>query len=46
MHTQRETASHIVEGKRADYLLTTEESQPTLHADNAALSDESFPLYA
>ena len=37
IHTQKKTAKYIVEEKRAHYLFTVKDNQPTLHADIAAL---------
>lgn len=42
MHTQRETARFIVESKKADYLFTVKENQPTLLDDLAALEESDF----
>ena len=43
MHTQSESASYIVEQKKADYLFIVKENQPTLHQDISELKLESFP---
>lgn len=43
MHTQTETARFIVEEKKADYLLTVKDNQPTLRADIEVLRLEAFP---
>ena len=43
MHTQTETARFIVEEKKADYLLTVKDNQPTLRADIELLHLEAFP---
>lgn len=43
MHTQKETARHIVEDKKADYLFTVKDNQPSLRADIALLQLEAFP---
>jgi hypothetical protein len=43
LHTQRETARFLVEDKRAHYLLTVKENQPTLYADLSALTEAHFP---
>lgn len=33
MHTQKETARHLVEDKKADYVLTAKDNQPTMRED-------------
>ncbi|TFH65032.1 MAG: ISAs1 family transposase [Gemmatimonadales bacterium] len=43
MHTQRETARHIVETKEADYLFTVKDNQRTLRADIELLNLEASP---
>jgi len=43
MHTQKKTAQHIVEEKKADYLFTVKDNQPTLREDINELHMESFP---
>jgi len=43
MHTQRETARYIVEEKKADYLFTVKDNQPSLRDDIALLHLEAFP---
>jgi hypothetical protein len=43
LHTQRETARFLVEEKKAHYLLTVKENQPTLYADLGALTEAHFP---
>jgi len=43
MHTQKETARYIVEEKKADYLFTVKDNQPTLRDDIALLHLEAFP---
>ena len=43
MHTQEATARYRVEEKKADYLFTVKDNQPTLKQDIAALHLESFP---
>src|SRR5437868_15518797 len=43
LHTQTESASYIVEQKKADYLFIVKENQPTLHQDICDLKLESFP---
>lgn len=43
MHTQKETARYLVEEKRADYLLTVKDNQPTLKKDIEDLSLVDFP---
>ncbi len=42
MHTQRKTARFIVEEKKADYLFTVKDNQPTLRDDIAALDEGDF----
>jgi len=43
MHTQAATARYLVEEKKADYLFTVKDNQPTLKQDIADLHLESFP---
>jgi hypothetical protein len=43
MHTQKETARYIVEDKKADYLFTVKDNQPSLRDDIALLHLEAFP---
>jgi len=43
LHTQTETARHLVEDKHADYVLTAKDNQPTLKADIATLRLDAFP---
>ena len=43
MHTQKETARFIVEEKKADYMFTVKDNQPTLRADIELLQLEAFP---
>lgn len=43
MHTQKETARHIVQDKKADYVFTVKDNQPTLRADIDDLHLEAFP---
>lgn len=43
MHTQENTARYIVEEKKADYVFTVKDNQPTLKQDIADLHLESFP---
>ena len=43
MHTQESTARYLVEKKKADYLFTVKDNQPTLKQDIADLHLESFP---
>jgi hypothetical protein len=43
MHTQESTARYLVEEKKADYLFTVKDNQPTLKQDIADLHLESFP---
>ncbi len=42
MHTQDETARFIVEDKKADYLFTVKNNQPSLRKDIANLHLEAF----
>ncbi|MGH8338549.1 MAG: ISAs1 family transposase, partial [Gammaproteobacteria bacterium] len=43
LHTQEKTARYLVEEKKADYLFTVKDNQPTLKQDIADLHLESFP---
>jgi hypothetical protein len=43
LHAQKQTARYIVEEKKADYLFTVKENQPTLKQDIADLHLEAFP---
>jgi hypothetical protein len=44
LHTQKNLASFVVETKKADYVLTVKDNQPTLKQDIAELFEsESFP---
>jgi Domain of unknown function (DUF4338)/DDE_Tnp_1-associated/Transposase DDE domain len=43
LHTQTDTATFLVEDKRADYLFTVKDNQPTLKQDIASLQMEAFP---
>jgi hypothetical protein len=43
LHAQKETARYIVEEKKADYLFTVKDNQPTLKQDIADLHLETFP---
>lgn len=43
MHTQKETARFLVEDKKADYVFTVKENQPTLLQDIQDLGLEAFP---
>ena len=43
MHTQRETARYIVEDKKAEYVFTIKDNQPTLRQDVETLRLEAFP---
>jgi hypothetical protein len=43
MHTQIETARYIVEDKKADYVFTVKDNQPTLKQDIQDLGLEAFP---
>ena len=42
MHTQRDTATYLVEEKKADYIFIVKDNQPTLHDDLKSLDDEAF----
>jgi len=33
LHTQKETARHLLEDKKADYVFTVKDNQPTMRAD-------------
>jgi hypothetical protein len=43
LHTQTETARYLVEDKKADYVFTVKNNQPTLKADIEDLHLEAFP---
>lgn len=43
MHAQEKTARYVVEVKKADYLFTVKDNQPTLRQDIADLHLEAFP---
>ncbi len=43
LHTQKKTAQYIVEEKKADYVFTVKDNQPTLREDIDDLHMESFP---
>jgi len=43
LHTQAETAQFLVAEKRADYVFTVKDNQPTLREDIAALRLDAFP---
>lgn len=43
LHTQSDTARYVVEAKKADYLFTVKDNQPTLKQDIADLHLEAFP---
>ncbi|MGH9447899.1 MAG: ISAs1 family transposase, partial [Terriglobia bacterium] len=43
LHTQTETARYLVEEKKADYLFTVKDNQPTLKQDIADLNLKAFP---
>ncbi len=43
LHTQQDTARYIVEIKKADYLFTVKDNQPTLRQDIADLNWKAFP---
>lgn len=42
MHTQKKTATYIVEKKKADYVLVAKENQKSLKADIAAVAEDDF----
>lgn len=42
LHTQVETARYLVEDKKADYLFTVKDNQPTLREDIADLGLPAF----
>ena len=43
LHTQKDTARYIVESKKADYVFTVKDNQPTLRPDIADLNLKAFP---
>jgi Domain of unknown function (DUF4338)/DDE_Tnp_1-associated/Transposase DDE domain len=43
LHAQAESARYVVEEKKADYLFTVKDNQPTLKQDIADLQLEAFP---
>jgi predicted transposase YbfD/YdcC len=43
LHTQAETARYLVEEKKADYVFTAKDNQPTLKADIEALGLDAAP---
>jgi predicted transposase YbfD/YdcC len=43
LHTQIETARYLVEDKKADYVFTVKDNQPTLKQDIQDLGLEAFP---
>jgi hypothetical protein len=43
LHTQKETARYLVEEKKADYVFTVKDNQPTLRKDIQQLGLSSFP---
>jgi hypothetical protein len=43
LHTQKETARYLVEDKKADYLFTVKDNQPTLRSDIEDLNLVHFP---
>ena len=43
MHTQKDTATFIVEEKKADYFFTVKDNQETLNNDIKLLQLEAFP---
>jgi len=43
LHAQKETARYVVEVKKADYLFTVKDNQPTLKQDIEDLHLEAFP---
>lgn len=42
LHTQKKTATYIVEKKKADYVLVAKDNQKTLKDDIAAVADDDF----
>lgn len=42
MHTQKKTATYIVEKKKADYVLVAKDNQKSLKDDIAAVADDDF----
>lgn len=42
LHTQKKTASYIVEKKKADYVLIAKDNQETLKNDIASISEDDF----
>ena len=43
LHTQKETARYLVEEKKADYVFTVKDNQPTLRKDIQELGLSAFP---
>jgi len=43
LHTQKDTARFIVEDKKADFVFTVKDNQPTLREDIALLEESAFP---
>jgi len=43
LHTQQQTARYLVEEKKADYLFTVKDNQPTLHKDILDVEWNAFP---
>ena len=43
LHTQREAARYLVEDKKAHYVFTVKDNQPTLKSDIEALNWSAFP---
>jgi predicted transposase YbfD/YdcC len=43
LHTQKETARYLVEEKKADYVFTVKDNQPTLRKDIQQLGLSAFP---
>jgi hypothetical protein len=43
LHTQKETARYLVEEKKADYVFTVKDNQPTLRKDIQQLGLGAFP---
>lgn len=46
LHTQKKTAAHLVEEKKADYLLVVKANQPKLFAKLASLSDAPTSVFS
>ena len=43
MFAQKTIATHVVEAKKADYVFTVKDNQPTLRQDIADLQLDAFP---